>query len=696
MTMAEPLSRPELARRDETLHDCFEQSISDPYRWLEQSEDPAVQAWVGAQSRWSRRALDAIPYRAALRGRLEELYRIGEIGAPVICRSQHGGALAFYSRRSALQPQPSIWLRDESCGEQREVFALDARAVAEGAALDWFHPAPSGRYLAYGVSRHGDEDSVLRIRDCASGQDLGERIARARFCSVAWLPGEDSFLYTRYPRAGEVPAEQEWCHRAVYLHRLGRDPAEDERVWQGGATDFPSVQVSPDGSFVLLQVYRGWDRNDVYLARHARQLEWIPIVRDHAAIFDARFGPNGLFVRTSLDAPRYCVLRVALGDSPELDPKPVVEQRDDVLQGFVVTSDHLVLHYLNDASSRIDCVTHAGIACGSVSWDAVGTCRSLSGSPRHSHAYYDWHSFCRPPAILALDPAACSSSLWQAPEGSPLVPVVDVARKHAVSADGTRIPMFVVRKRGTATAGPAPALLIGYGGFNVSMTPKFERASCTFIEHGGVLVVANLRGGGEFGQDWYRAGCRENKSRVVDDILACAEELQRSGITDREHLALLGESHSSLIASAAVTRRPELFRAAVCAAPLTDMLRFHLHGVGRLWTAEFGSPEEPEHFRWLHAYSPYHAVRSGVHYPAMLYLCGEHDARTHPMHARKMVAALQHATPHAEHPILLLSLANAGHGFGKALDDQVAEMLDIYAFLFAQLGMTPRPAEGGR
>jgi len=673
--------------------------VPDPYRWLEDGASERVRAWTAEQNARVRALLDGAPGRQELRTELERLLTIGRVDLPVPVTTETGGQRQtryFYEQRSEDQEQPVLCLRDEA--GQRDLVDPAGLASDGAAALDWWFPSSDGRYVAYGLSLGGDERSTLYVLDVDQGQrlDQTEQISRAYFAAVAWLPDSSGFYYTRYPAEDEVDEDERLYHRKIYEHRLGRDPAEDPVVFGQGRpmTDMPSVQISPNGRWLVAEVHTGWSRREAHLLDRQRdgqregQPSWLPLaVPDHDAVYHVKPYDDWLLVHTNEDAPNYQVFLVD-PEAPEREHwRLVVPERDETIAEVTRVGDVLFACTIRDAKSVILRLSLSGEDLGEIDLPDVGTVSHVSGEQAGTEGLFTFTSFVAPSRVYRVATDTGVVSLWAA-MGSPVDPdAYETEQRWTTSRDGTRIPFFLVRKKGAPT-GPAPTLLTGYGGFNKAMTPTFSGEGFLLLERGGVLVTANLRGGGEYGERWHRAGMLESKQNVFDDFHAVAEQITQDGISRPELLAISGGSNGGLLVGAAITQRPELFRAAVSAVPLLDMLRYDQFLLAKLWVPEYGSPDDAEQFEWLYAYSPYHRVEPGTAYPATLLLTAEGDSRVDPMHARKMAARLQEATS-SDRPILLRVETRAGHGAGKPVTMRVDERLDMYCFLFRELGVEP-------
>ncbi len=660
--------------------------VADPYRWLEDGQDPAVTAWTAAQNARTEAWLAAVPERAGIRRRLEELLAIGSIGVPTPASGRY-----VYLRRDGSQNQPVLYVRNGADGADRVAIDPNLLNAAGTTALDWYYPSEDGRLLAYGLSEDGSERSVLHLLDLVSLDHRPDRIPDTRAADLAWLPDASGFYYTRYPAVGSVPAGDEQYHRAVYVHRLGTDPAADPLVFQPEQKEhWPGVSLSPDGRWLLVTVARTFDQTDLYLRDLEAGTGFVAVAQGLPALFEGQVVRGRLYVRTNVEAPT-CGLYAADAARPGREHwRTLVAPREHaVLDAVVVTRDHLALHYLEHATSRLVLTGPDGGAPRDVPLPAAGSLFGLGAEPDGVELFYGFSTYAVPPGIYRIDLAGGGTSLWRQVEADVDPSRFEVRQVSVPSRDGTPVSMFVVAPRGIALDGRSPTYLTGYGGFNISMTPAFSRSLLFWLERGGVLAVPNLRGGGEYGEAWHQGGMLGTKQNTFDDCIAVAEWLIGQGYTRPERLALAGGSNGGLLAGALLTQRPDLFRAVVIQVPLLDMLRYHRFLIARLWIPEYGSADDPGQFRWLRAYSPYHHVQEGVGYPAVLLATAESDSRVDPMHARKMAARLQAATS-SERPVLLRLEAQAGHGAGKPLTKQLDELTDTWTFVCHELGV-PAP-----
>jgi prolyl oligopeptidase len=523
----------------------------------------------------------------------------------------------------------------------------------------------------------------------ASGRDRLDTIPRARACSLAWLPAGDGFYYTRYPAPGTVPAGEEHYHRHVFFHRLGSEPTTDAKVFGDGLgfSAWTNVQISPSGRWLAIEVSEGWSKSEIFLLDRKEGGAPVPVVTGRDAIFNlVDVLDDRLYVVSNENAPRYQLLQVDPHKPERAHWQLVIPEGDDTLESVAAAQDKLVALYLKDASSCVREFSSQGKLLREIALPGLGTVSSLHARHDQRDVYLPFTSFLAPTKVLCHDVVTGKNTVWQELTSPVDTAQFAVEQVRYPAKDGTLVPMFLVHQQGLVRDGKNPTLLYGYGGFNVNLTPGFAAWVGPFIERGGVYAVANLRGGGEYGEAWHRAGMLGNKQNVFDDFAAAAEYLIREKITAPEHIAVSGRSNGGLLVAATVTQHPKLFRAAVCGVPLTDMVRYHRLQIARLWIPEYGSAESPAEFAWLHAYSPYHHVKAGTAYPATLIFSAESDTRVDPMHARKFAARLQAATS-SKAPILLRMEGKAGHGAGKPLAKIIAQYTDEFSFLFAELGV---------
>jgi prolyl oligopeptidase len=669
--------------------------IVDRYRYLENANDPDTKLYVEEELSYTRSMLDPLPGRDKINARLSQLLEIGTVGAP-----QMGGKYYFYTRREGNQNQPILYVREGVNGDDRVLVDVNRMSADGTVALDWWYASEDGKYVAYGTSPSGSEISTLRVIETASGKLLPDAIERTRAASLAWKRDNSGFFYTRYPKKGDVPAGEEVYHRHVFYHALGADPAGDTLIFGEGRDPewWPNVSLSEDGRWLLIDEEHGWTKTELFLQDLSSKNPPVEITVGKDFLYNADFFAGKLYITSNEDAPRYRVF-VADATNPKRENwKELIPQTDDVLQNAAVTGGKLLTQYQHNATSQLKLFALDGKKLADIPLPAIGDVYGASGKYDRDEIFFGFQSFTVPPSIYRVDltdvkGAEVKSVLWAKVNAPSIDPsAYEVQQVWYSSKDGTKIPMFIVGKKGIERDGKNPTLLTGYGGFNVSLTPAFSRGSYLWMEHGGIYAVANLRGGAEFGEDWHRAGMLGKKQNVFDDFIAAGEYLIAQKYTDKEHLAIQGGSNGGLLMGAMITQRPDLFRAVVCAVPLLDMLRYQNFQIAKLWIPEYGSAEDAKQFDWLYAYSPYHHVKAGQEYPAILFLTGDTDTRVDPMHAKKMAALMQAEAKNGasqQRPILLRIETKAGHGQGKPVAKQIEESTDVYSFLFWQLGVKP-------
>jgi len=657
--------------------------VVDPYRWLEDGDAAEVRAWTAAQNARTEAWLRAVPARAGIRRRLQQLLGIGVLGTPTPARGRY-----LYQRREGSTNQPILYVRDGLEGTDRVAIDPNTLSADGTTALDWYHVSPDGRRLAYGLSADGSEQSVLQVLDLDDLAPLADRIPHTRSCDLAWLPGASGFYYTRYPAPGSVPAGEEQYHRAVWFHRLGDDPAVDRLVFKPAEKEhWPGVSLSDDGRWLLIGVARTFDETDLYLQDLAAGGEPVPVAEGIPATFDGQVARGVLYLRTNLGAPTFRLYAVDPATPSRDSGRELVPARPDaVLSSVGVTAGHLVLDYLERATARLRLADLGGGGIRDVQLPTLGSLFGLGMEPDGNEVLLGFSSFTVPPSVYRLDLATGVPALWRRVEADVDPERFAVSQVAYPSADGTSITMFLVHQRDVDRNGRQPTFLTGYGGFNISMTPAFSRSMLLWLESGGVVAIPNLRGGGEYGESWHQDGMLGRKQNTFDDFIAAAEWLIASGWTSARHLAVQGGSNGGLLMGAVLTQRPDLFRAVVVQVPLLDMLRYHRFLIARLWIPEYGSADDPGQFAWLSAYSPYHRVQDGAAYPAIMIATAESDTRVDPLHARKMTARLQQATSSGL-PVLLRLESRAGHGAGKPLAKVLDELTDTWTFIWHELAL---------
>jgi prolyl oligopeptidase len=658
--------------------------VPDPYRWLENGDQSEVQDWVLAQNEHTRAILDQVPSLDRLRRRIAELLALTITGPPLPRKGRY-----FFTMRHPRQNQPEIRLRRGLEGEDEVLLDVDALSQDGTVALDWWFPSPDGRLMAYGLSEAGDEMSTLYVLDVDRRERLADVIPYTRHCSLAWLPDGSGFYYTRHPEKGDVPDGDETYYARVFFHRLGEDWRKDVLAFGEGRakTDIPSVTLSPDGRTLVLNVFKGSaDYTDVYMQSPIGEGPFVAVVEDEPNITFGRAVGEHIYLTTNIDAPNYRLCRVPVADPARENWKEIIPEKEQKLEGGVLVGGRIFAIYLRDAVSMVVVHDADGGGAQELKLPGLGSVSGFQGEWDGDEAFFGFTSFHVPLTVYRIEVSTGTRTVFSRTEAPVNMDAFEVEQVWFQSPDGTKVPMFVGRRKGTPLDGSLPALLSGYGGFNISLTPYFSLLQVVWMEAGGVFAVANLRGGGEFGETWHKAGMLENKQNVFDDFIAAAEHLVKAGYTSPERLALMGGSNGGLLVSAALVQRPDIAAAIVCSVPVIDMLRYHRFLLARYWMGEYGDPDNPEHFPFLLKYSPYHNVKDGQDFPAVFFRTAESDSRVDPMHAMKMAALVQTATS-SKRPVLFWMNRKAGHGIGMPKEMMVRNIADEMAFLFWQLGM---------
>ncbi|MFQ5805544.1 MAG: prolyl oligopeptidase family protein [Phycisphaerae bacterium] len=659
-------------------------TIEDPFRWLENSNDPEVQAWIQQQNALTRSYLDQFSAkRQALTERLTALYGAATVSSPRVYADRY-----FYTRREGGQNHAIVYLKEGGIDKEPRAILNPNEFSEDGTvALDWWFPSPDGSLIAYGKSCGGDEKSTLFLRHVTTGKDSGLVIPRTRSNTIAWDADGQGFLYLRYPEPGSLPAGDQNYYRHVYYHKLGTDWRSDPKVFGEGRPkeEWPDVYPSCDYQFQFLVAQRGWSEEDLYV-RKTGETKFRPVAVGLKARFTGDVLGDRLCLLTNYKAPR---CRVVVADPTKPDPetwKDVIPEQKGVIQSMTIVGGKLVVSVMENAYSRLMVYDPDGKLVTEIELPTLGSVSEINGRCDRNELFFRFESFSYPPAVFRYD-----LGKHQMTQVEQMRVDVDLSRYETKqvwfnSKDGTGVPMFVIHKKGLELNGDNPTVLYGYGGFNISITPTFLQHPLPFLEAGGVYALANLRGGGEFGEEWHQAGQLEKKQNVFDDMIAAAEKLIADQYTRPERLGLRGGSNGGLLLGAMITQRPDLFKAAYCTVPLLDMVRYQRFSIARLWIPELGSAEDPEQFKFLYAYSPYHHVKKDQKYPAVLFTTAESDSRVDPMHALKMTALMQSATG-SDNPVLLSLEKKAGHGQGKPLSKQIEERVDSWIFFMWQLGM---------
>lgn len=677
------------ARRDAIVDTLHGVAVADPYRWLEDENAPEVQTWVKAEDAHTRARLAALPERARLAERFKALYYVDSVSAPV----QRGDRF-FYVRTHANKEKAVLYWREGADGAEKVLLDPNAWGDGKTTSLGDWAPSWDGKKLAFQEKPNAADEATMKVIDVDTGAvSTIDVIPGAKYAGADWLPDGSGFYYEWLPTDPSIPEDARPGYTEIRFHALGTDPAKDALVHPrtGDPSTFLASELSRDGRYLFVYVQRGWNENDVFVMdRKAKKPAFQTLVLGKDATYAVTAWKDQLYVWTNEGAPKGRVFKVDPRKTARKDWKEVVkEDPNATLETFSIVGGHLALSYLQDVSSRLRIATLDGAPVREIAFPTIGTATPLSGLEDVDTAYYSFSSFTLPRQVYRTDVKTGASEIWAKVELPIDASKMVVEQVRYPSKDGTQVPMFLVHRADVPKDGQNPVLLYGYGGFDVSLTPSFRSSIYPWIEAGGIYAVANLRGGGEYGKAWHDAGRGANKQNVFDDFAAAGEWLISEKWTQSSKMAVYGGSNGGLLMGAAITQRPDLWGAVVCAVPLLDMVRYHQFGSGRTWIPEYGSAEDPAQFATLHAYSPYHRVKEGTAYPPLLMLAADHDDRVDPLHARKFVAAVR-ATDTTPGDTLLRVEANAGHGGADQVGKAIEQSADMYAFLFDALKVTPR------
>jgi prolyl oligopeptidase len=673
----------------------FGVKVNDPYRWLEDGNSPEVKDWLKAQNHLAHTYLDALPGRAALAQRYADLLHIDTITAP-----GRAGDRYFYMKRAADQEKGVLYWKSAIAADDTDHVLIDPNLFvgAHNASLGSTAVTLDGKLIAYTLRPNNADEATLYVRDVATAKDLpGEVITGAKYADPSWMPDGSGFVYTYLPAAEPGKTADRPGLAVVRYHQLGTDPKHDPvlHAKTGDPTKFIGAGISRDGKWIFFEQQNGWDKNDVYYQplhgqpTAALAKTWRPLAVGKPFLYSVQAWQGDAYILTNEDATRYRVFKVALSDPSRANWREIVaESPDRVLNGLSIIGGNLVLDYMHNVVDEVEIHDLDGKLVRTLELPGLGSVSELSGEPDHDTFFYGFINFTTPPEIFQTSISDPAQKLW-AKINVPVDPSpYTVEQKFFTSKDGTRVPMFLVHRKDMPMDGSTPFLIYGYGGFGLSQTPFFSPGYYPWLEAGGGYALVNLRGGGEFGEQWHQDGMLLKKQHVFDDCIAAAEYLIAQGYTKPAHLGLRGGSNGGLLVGAVLTQRPDLFRAMVCEVPLLDMIRYVKFGSGKTWVPEYGSPEDEAQFKALYAYSPYHHVVKGTAYPAVLFCTAANDDRVDGMHARKMAAALQAATG-SPNPILLRVEDHSGHGGSDEVKKTITYATDIWGFLIDELGAKP-------
>ena len=675
------------AERGTVVDDYQGTTIADPYRWMEDPTAPATREFVHAQNALAQPWLEALPQRERLKQRLTQLWNYERVGLPRVKGGQY-----FFVRNDGIQNQSVLYVADSLTATPRVLFDPNAASSDATVALARFEPSPDGKVVAYSLSDGGTDWEIWKFRRVADGVDLPDELRQTKFWSLSWAPDGAGVYYSRYPaRTDDAGRGDDQAQPVVHFHKSGTPQSADRAIYQ--VTDHPrrvpGASVSDDGRWLFVSLFDGYRANGVDVID----------LRDPAAparrlfgAWDARYdiiGSEGdtAYVQTTNAAPRGRIIAVDLKDPTPARWRELVPQQDIALDGANFVGGKIIATYVKDARGIARIFDHNGAPLGEVGSPVLGTIGGFGGNGKDTETFFAYTDYLTPGRVLRLDIGTQAVSTWREPkiagDTSPYV----TKQVFYTSQDGTRVPMFITHRKDLVKTGDTPTMLYGYGGFNVSLTPSFSPTVFAWLEMGGVYAVANLRGGGEYGEAWHEAGTKLKKQNVFDDFIAAAEFLVRDGWTKPARLAISGRSNGGLLVGAVMLQRPDLFAAALPGVGVLDMLRYHTASANaRQWSSDYGLSENVEEFRALSAYSPVHNVKAGVCYPATLVTTADRDDRVVPWHSYKFAAELQRAQGCAT-PVLLRVETRAGHGAGKPTWMQIEDFADQWAFAAQAIGL---------
>ena len=684
-----------VTKKGDVVDDYHGTKIADPYRWLEDDNSDETKAWVVAQNKVTHGFLDTIPQREELRKRLTKLWNYERFSAPF----ERGGRF-FFSHNTGLQNQSVLYVT-EALDEPGRVL-LDPNTLSKDGTVSLTESTPSedGKLLVYGTSAGGSDWQEFRVRDVATGKDLADVVKWVKFCNASWAKDGSGFFYSRFdePKAGDaLKGKNEF--QKLFFHKIGTEQAADTLIYErkdhadwgfGG-------HVTDDGNYLLIHVSQGTDPKNRVFYKDLTQPESkvVELLTDYDADYGFCDNDGAVFYfRTDLDAPRYRVIAIDTRKPERAAWKEIIPQTADKLEGASFVGGKIFCEYLKDARSEVvvhtpkaDKNSQLSTLNSQLTLPGIGSVGGFSGRAKDTHTFFSYTSFTEPGAIYRLDIATLQSVVWRKPAVDFDSSAYETKQVFFPSKDGTRVPMFITHKRGLALDGTAPTVLYGYGGFNIPMTPAFSVSRAVWLEKGGVYVVANLRGGGEYGAEWHKAGTKLQKQNVFDDFIGAAEWLIANKYTASPKLAIQGGSNGGLLVGACMTQRPELFGAALPEVGVMDMLRFHKFTIGWAWKSDYGSSENADEFRALVAYSPLHTLKPGTRYPATMVTTADHDDRVVPAHSFKFAARLQECQAKDGPPVLIRIETSAGHGAGTALNKVIEQSADQLGFLMKVFGM---------
>jgi prolyl oligopeptidase len=671
----------------DTVDIYFGNEVADPYRWLEDDMSPETGEWVKAQNLVTQDYLSKITYREQINARLTQLWDYPKISEPF-----HKGGNYYVFKNDGLQKQSVAYIKSTIDSAERVI--LDPNTLSEDGtvALSNFAPSKDGKYIAYGISRGGSDWQEIYVKDIATGNDLSDHIQWAKFSGISWL--NDGFFYSRYPEPKDGDALKGVNeHSKLYFHKVGTSQDEDKLIYKDNENPLWgfSGRVSNDEKYLVITVSESTSGNAFYLKDIEKSGSIVKIVESFENDFTVIDHIDGkLLVLTNYNAPKYKVISIDVNDFAPEKWVDFIPEKEGVLQTATVIGGKIIAEYLKDAHSHIEIVDLKGQYLHDLELPSLGTVSGFNGEKEDLITFYTLTSFTTPATVYKYDITNNTSEKYQESDVDFNADEYETKQVFYESKDGTKIPLFIVHKKGIKLNGDNSVMLYGYGGFNISLTPSFNVGRLIWLEQGGIYALMNLRGGGEYGEEWHQSGTKLKKQNVFDDCIAAAEYLISEKYTSKGKIALLGGSNGGLLVGAVANQRPELFGAALPAVGVMDMLRYHKFTIGRYWATDYGTSEESEEmFKYLINYSPVHSIKENTEYPAILVTTGDHDDRVVPAHSFKYAATMQEKYK-GTNPVLIRIETQAGHGAGKPTAKIIEEYSDMYAFMFKNTGLTPK------
>ena len=661
----------------------FGEKIEDPYRWLEDFENAEAQKWIRKQNELYNSIVEKLARKEKLYEKYLKLYKTKVMTLP----TRHGNRYFFKERDGLMNHSITYTSKGTLSSEKTELLNPNKWSEDGTISLDWMYPSPDGSIIAYGKSEKGSEESTLYLLDVENGKALEDIIERTRHSTVVWLPDKSGFYYARYPKKGEVPAGDEHYYRRLYFHRIGSDPSGDPLIFgkDHRKEKWVSAFLSSQENYVIVYSSLEWTKNDLYIKKIEPGGEFKPIAKGVDGRFLCDVIDDKVYIHTDWKAPKSRIMVTDLNHLDLSEWKELIPEGKGKIEDFRIIGRKLVVRFLEDVHTRIGIFSLDGKHLFDLNFPTMGNAE-ISGKWDSPELFCSFESFFYPTTIFRFNVDSKErETVFRINVGRDLSDY-ELKQIRYKSKDGTEVPLWLMFKKGINPDGNNPTILSGYGGFNTPMTPWFTRTLLPWLDKGGVYAVACLRGGGEFGKKWHEAGMLSNKQNVFDDFIAASEWLIENGWTNPNKLAIRGGSNGGLLMGAALTQRPDLYKAVFCSVPLLDMLRYHKFMMARLWIPEYGSAEDKEQFKYLKEYSPYHNIDPDKDYPAILFTAGQSDTRVHPMHAMKMAALMQDVVG-KDKPVLLYVEPKVGHGLGKPLKQALKDISHQYLFLMWQLGM---------